>query len=103
MPPAMQALVQDHKIQIDGFLCPGHVSAITGSRIYEFLSRDYHMPCVVAGFEPLDILQGICLLLSQIRSGEAQVENEYGRAVTYEGNLKAQRLMERVSRKKGTT
>ncbi len=96
MPPVMRALVENHQIRIDGFLCPGHVSAITGSKIYGFLAQEYRIPCVVAGFEPLDILESIRLLLGQIRSGQARVDNEYRRAVTYEGNLKAQQLMKRV-------
>ncbi len=96
MPPVMRALAGDHELKIDGFICPGHVSTITGSKIYEFLSRDYGIPCVVAGFEPIDILQSIYLILSQIKSGQAKVENEYNRAVTWEGNLKAQALMAKV-------
>lgn len=96
IPPAMRALVEDGQIKIDGFICPGHVSAITGSKIYEFISRDYGIPCVVAGFEPIDVLQSISLILSQIKSVQAKVENEYKRAVTREGNLKAQSLMEEV-------
>jgi hydrogenase expression/formation protein HypD len=103
MPPAMRALVENHQIRIDGFLCPGHVSAITGSKIYEFLTREYRIPCVVAGFEPLDILESIRLLLGQIKSGQARVENEYRRAVTYEGNLKAQQLMEKMFTKQTTS
>jgi len=103
MPPAMKSLVENHQICIDGFLCPGHVSAITGSKIYEFLAQEYHIPCVVAGFEPLDILESIYLLLHQIKCGQARVENEYRRAVTYEGNLKAQELMERVFIKQSTS
>ena len=103
MPPVMRALVEDHQIHIDGLLCPGHVSAITGSKIYEFLAREYQIPCVVAGFEPLDILESIRLLLGQIKSGQARVENEYRRAVTYEGNLKAQQLMEKVFSKESTS
>lgn len=103
MPPAMQALVKDHQIGIDGFLCPGHVSTITGSKIYEFLAQEYHVPCVVAGFEPLDILESIHRLLDQIKSGQAKVENEYRRAVTYQGNVKAQKLMEKVFEKESTS
>jgi len=103
MPPAMQALVENHQIGIDGFLCPGHVSTITGSKIYEFLARKYRIPCVVAGFEPLDILESIHLLLSQKKLGQAKVENEYRRAVTYQGNLKAQKLMDMVFKKRSTS
>jgi len=96
IPPAMKALVENPRVRIDGFLCPGHVSTIIGTKSYEFLARDYHIPCVVAGFEPLDILQGINLLLSQICQNEAKVENEYARVVTSEGNLKAKDIMRRV-------
>lgn len=103
MPPVMRSLVENHQVRINGFLCPGHVSAITGSKIYEFLAQEYHIPCVVAGFEPLDILESIRLLLKQIKSGQAQVENEYRRAVTYEGNLKAQQLMDKVFIKQSTS
>lgn len=103
MPPVMRALVKNHQIRIDGFLCPGHVSSVTGSKIYKFLAREYRIPCVVAGFEPTDILESIRLLLGQIKSGQARVENEYRRAVTYEGNLKAQQLMQKVFAKESTS
>lgn len=103
MPPVMRSLVENHQVCIDGFLCPGHVSAITGSKIYEFLTQEYRIPCVVAGFEPLDILESIRLLLKQIKSGQARVENEYRRAVNYEGNLKAQQLMDKVFKKQSTS
>jgi len=96
IPPAMKALVEDGEVKIDGFLCPGHVSVITGSGVYDFLTKEFRIPCVVAGFEPVDILQGIYLLLSQICQNQAKVENEYGRAVTLQGNLKAKSLMEKV-------
>ena len=96
IPPAMKTLVENKRVRIDGFLCPGHVSAIIGSEAYEFLTRDYNIPCVVTGFEPLDILQGINLLVSQIYRKEAIVENEYTRIVTQKGNLKAKDLMKRV-------
>jgi len=96
IPPAMKTLVESKCVRIDGFLCPGHVSAIIGSEAYEFLARDYNIPCVVTGFEPLDILQGINLLVSQIYRKEAIVENEYTRIVTQKGNLKAKDLMKRV-------
>ncbi|MBE0478511.1 hydrogenase formation protein HypD [Candidatus Aerophobetes bacterium] len=96
IPPAMKALVEADEVKIDGFLCPGHVSSIIGSKAYEFIARDYNIPCVVAGFEPVDILQAIYLLLSQICHGEAKVENEYTRVVTPQGNLKAKELMAKV-------
>ena len=98
IPPAMKALLEDGEAKIDGFLCPGHVSTIIGSKAYEFLARDYGVPCVVTGFEPLDILQGINLLISQIYQGRAKVENEYTRAVSSEGNPAARALLKRVFR-----
>ena len=62
----MKALLKDKELNLDGFLCPAHVSTIIGSRPYEFIARDFHIPCVIAGFEPLDILQGLYMLLEQI-------------------------------------
>ncbi len=66
IPPAMGALLKDQELHIDGFICPGHVSTIIGSKPYEFIARDYHLPCVIAGFEPLDIVQAIFMLAQQI-------------------------------------
>lgn len=96
MPPPMAALLEDGELDIDGFLCPGHVSTITGSRIYEFIARDHGVPCVVAGFEPLDVLLGTAMLVDQIVEGRATVENEYTRAVKHEGNLRAQGMLNEV-------
>lgn len=95
MPNAMAALLQGD-IQIHGFLCPGHVSVITGAEIYEFITRDYKIPCVVTGFEPGDILQGIGMMLKQLEEKRAQVEIEYHRSVTREGNPEAQALLTEV-------
>ena len=96
MPPPMKALVESREIRIDGFICPGHVSTITGAKIYDFLARDYHIPCVVAGFEPLDILQTIAMLLKQILENRAEVEIQYDRCITWNGNEKAQLVMDMV-------
>ena len=96
MPNAMKALVDGKELRLDGFICPGHVSAITGSKIYDFLARKYGIPCVVSGFEPLDMLQSIHLLVKQISEGRADVENQYSRAVTWEGNVFAQKLLNEV-------
>jgi hydrogenase expression/formation protein HypD len=98
VPPALEMLVGLPGRALDGFICPGHVSAIIGSAAYEPVARGHNMPCVVVGFEPLDILAGIVMLLEQIReiragSGSARVETEYCRAVTPGGNPVAQRLM----------
>ncbi|MBN1763292.1 MAG: hydrogenase formation protein HypD [Methanomicrobia archaeon] len=96
IPPAMAALLNMGELKIDGFIDPGHVSAIIGAGPYEFLSRDYHIPQVIAGFEPLDLLVAVYMLAMQIRRGEAKVENEYTRVVKREGNEKAKRIMETV-------
>ena len=90
VPPALHALLADKEIKIDAYLCPAHVSAIIGSRAYEPFAADYHVPCVVAGFEPLDILYGVHGILGQVLKNEARVDNQYARVVRPEGNPKAQ-------------
>jgi len=95
MPPIMEALLND-KVKIDGFICPGHVSTITGSKIYDFIPEKYKIGCVVTGFEPVDILQSIFMLVKQINLGKQKVEIQYSRAVTVEGNIKAQEVMNDV-------
>ncbi|MFH1005771.1 MAG: hydrogenase formation protein HypD, partial [Bacteroidota bacterium] len=93
--PAMAALV-DESVKITGYICPGHVSTITGSGIYEPIAKKYKLGCVISGFEPLDILQTIYLLVKQFEQGEAKVEIQYRRAVKPEGNIKAQKIMSEV-------
>jgi len=93
VPPALEALLTDKEISIDAFLCPSHVSAIIGSRVYDPIASGYHVPCVIAGFEPLDILYGTAGILSQLINGEARVENLYTRVVRPDGNRKAQELI----------
>ena len=93
VPPAMRALLSDDDVKIDAFLCPAHVSTIIGSRAYETIVAEYHMPCVIAGFEPLDILYGTSALLDQLINNEARVENLYSRVVRPDGNRKAQELI----------
>lgn len=95
MPPAMEALTAGG-IRIDGFICPGHVSTITGSSVYEPLARDRHIPCVISGFEADDILETILRLVRQVNLGIATVEIEYTRAVRPEGNPKALQVMNDV-------
>ena len=90
VPPALHALLADKEIKIDAYLCPAHVSAIIGANAYAPFAADYHVPCVVAGFEPLDILYGVHGILEQVLKGEARVENQYARVVRPDGNLKAQ-------------
>jgi hydrogenase expression/formation protein HypD len=96
--PALHALCASDDAAIDGFLCPGHVSVIIGSDAYAPVADGYGKPCVVTGFEPLDILLGVNEILSQVERGEARVENAYPRAVTREGNREAVRVMEQVFR-----
>jgi len=83
-------------VPIDGFIGPAHVSTVIGSRPYEFVAADYRQPVVIAGFEPLDVMQAILMLVRQVNAGLAAVENEFSRAVSREGNLKAQRRMAEV-------
>jgi hydrogenase expression/formation protein HypD len=96
MPAPLDALMQDPELQVDGLLCPGHVSIISGSDQYRFLVEKYGLACVVAGFEPTDILQGIIELVKQVQEGRPVMENCYGRVVTPEGNVKAQQLVAEV-------
>lgn len=96
IPPAMLALL-DSDVKVDGFICPGHVSAIIGSDAYRPIA-ERGKPCVVAGFEPADILQAVLLLLRQLVQGRAEVECQYTRAVRPEGNRMAQELLARVFR-----
>ncbi len=96
IPEALKILVTSGPVEIQGLIEPGHVSVITGSKMYDFLSRDYGIPQVIAGFEPLDVLMGVFMLANQISKGEAKVENAYPRAVTPEGNTRAQQAMASV-------
>jgi hydrogenase expression/formation protein HypD len=93
VPPALGALVARPDFSVDGFICPGHVSAIIGSDAYRFLAERHHIPCVVAGFEPVDILLTVLMLLRQIKSGRAEVEVEYRSVVRSSGNPHAQELL----------
>lgn len=93
VPPAMKALIDSPDLKIDGFILPGHVSAIIGSKPYEFISTDYKIPSVVTGFDAEDILQAITMLLDQIASNRAEVEIQYTRVVKKEGNQKAVALI----------
>jgi len=96
IPPAMELLMGVGDLHIDGFIAPGHVSTIIGMKPYEIFPEAYRMPTIVAGFEPLDILFAVSMLLKQLRDSEAKLENEYSRSVSWEGNVRAQQLMERV-------
>jgi len=96
MPPAMKSLLDAEEVNIDGFICPGHVSAIIGSNPYNFIASKYKIACVVCGFEPLDILQSIYMLVKQIEEGEVKVEIQYKRVVKPEGNKIALEKLNKV-------
>lgn len=96
MPGPMQALSADPDLKIRGYLCPAHVSTVIGTAAYQPLAEQYGIPCVVTGFEPADILQGVLWLLRQHLRGEARVENQYRRAVSQAGNQTAQQLIRQV-------
>lgn len=84
--PTIKAILDDPDLRLDGFLGPGHVSMVIGSAAYDFIARDYGKPIVIAGFEPLDVLQSVWMVVKQIAEGRAQVENQYGRVVPRDGN-----------------
>jgi len=96
LPPAMQALLSGGDLAIDGFICPGHVTTIIGTAAYEAVAAQYRIPCVVVGFEPLDILQGILMLVDQTEAGRAEVEIQYGRGASAQGNPAALKVMHEV-------
>jgi len=98
IPPAMELLVNIEGFAVDGFITPGHVSAIIGTRVYEPIAKKYGVPCVAAGFEALDVLESIRMLLLQIDEGRSDSENEYTRVVKPEGNLNAIRILNEVFR-----
>lgn len=96
VPPALAALLGDPDLAVDGLICPGHVSAIIGASAYEPIADKYRVPCVVAGFEPLDILSAITLLVRQHHEGRVAVENCYGRVVSGAGNPRARAMIDEV-------
>lgn len=93
IPPAMKLLVEMKDLNLDGFIAPGHVSTIIGLKPYDVFPKRYDIPVVVAGFEPLDVLIGVYMIIKQLSKGRPALENEYTRAVRFEGNLRAQRIM----------
>ncbi len=94
--PPMKAILDSPGMQLDGFLGPGHVSTVIGTGPYEFVSREYGLPLVTAGFEPVDILQGVSMLLHQLADGRAEVENQYKRVVRDAGNNSALKILSEV-------
>ena len=87
--PTIKAILDSPDLRLDGFIGPGHVSMVIGLRTYQFIARDYQKPVVISGFEPLDIIQSILMLLKQYQTGKVVVENQYKRVVRPEGNLKS--------------
>ena len=96
MPPPLIALLNDPALKINGLLCPGHVSAIIGAGAYQPLAENYKLACVVAGFETVDLLNGLIFLARQIARGEAKVENVYERVVSWEGNPRAMKMVDEI-------
>ena len=94
--PTIKAILDSPELQLDGFLGPGHVSMIIGTAPYEFIANHYHKPFVVAGFEPLDILQSLWMVLKQIKEGRSEVENQYARIVQTGGNAPALQAVQQV-------
>lgn len=95
MPPAMAALIVEG-VKIDGYIAPGHVSTITGTSIYSDISEKFHLGCVISGFEPVDLMESILMLVNQMEDQKPRVEIQYKRAVRPEGNPKAQEILEEV-------
>lgn len=96
MPPPMRAIAGDPNVGVDAFLCPAHVSAIIGTKLYEGIVRDFGISCVVAGFEPVDILHSVHLVLERLRDDSPTVDIEYSRVVRPEGNTRARAIVDRV-------
>jgi hydrogenase expression/formation protein HypD len=96
VPPAIRSLMTSPCNRVQAFIAPGHVCTVMGCSEYETLVRDFQMPIVVGGFEPIDILQATLMLVSQLEAGEARLENQYVRSVNFQGNLLAQRILAEV-------
>ncbi len=94
--PGMAFIMRKKQVRLDGFLCPGHVSAIIGANVYGVLAEKYGVHCCVAGFEPTDILEGILMLMRQVIEGKPMVTNQYGRVVRASGNTRAQHIINEV-------
>jgi hydrogenase expression/formation protein HypD len=94
--PPLRALLDSPDLRLDGFIGPGHVCTVVGARPFHFIPADYGKPLVIAGFEPLDLLQAVHMILSQLADGRAEVENQYKRVVPFEGNLRALAAMSEV-------
>lgn len=93
VPPAIRALMLSANNRVQGFIAPGHVCTVMGCKEYESLAQDFQVPIVVGGFEPVDLLQAVLMLVKQLEAGEAKLENQYVRSVSYQGNLPAQKIV----------
>jgi hydrogenase expression/formation protein HypD len=96
VPPAIRMLLASPANRVQGFIAPGHVCTVMGYAEYESLVRDFQVPIVVGGFEPVDLLAAVLLLVKQLEAGKAKIENQYARSVSYVGNLPAQQIMKQV-------
>jgi hydrogenase expression/formation protein HypD len=96
VPPAIRVLLTSPKNRVKGFIAPGHVCTVMGYQEYEVLVKDFGVPIVVGGFEPVDLLEATLMLVKQLENGDARVENQYARSVNYEGNLPAQKVVNEV-------
>ena len=96
VPPALRMLLKSPQHRVQGFIAPGHVCTVMGMDEYVDLCRDFHVPIVVGGFEPVDLLEAISMLVAQLEECRAEVENQYGRSVAPEGNVPAQNIMAKV-------
>jgi hydrogenase expression/formation protein HypD len=96
VPPAIRALLTSSENRVNGFVAPGHVCTVMGYPEYEILVRDFAVPIVVGGFEPVDLLESVLMLVKQLEHGEARVENQYVRSVNYAGNIPAQQIVKEV-------
>jgi hydrogenase expression/formation protein HypD len=94
--PPLRALLESPDLRLDGFIGPGHVCTVVGARPFDFIPVDYNKPIVIAGFEPLDLLQAIQMILQQLKDGRCEVENQYARVVPTDGNLRALEVMSEV-------
>src|ERR671937_955468 len=94
--PPLRALLESPDLRLDGFIGPGHVSTVVGARPFEFIPADYGKPVVISGFEPLDLLQSIYMVLKQVHEGRCEVENQYTRVVPYDGNPAALKVLAEV-------
>jgi len=96
VPPAIRALMSSPANRVQGFVAPGHVCTVVGTEEYDALASEYHVPIVVAGFEPVDLLQAVLLLVRQLEAGTAKVENQYARSVQPQGNVAARKIIDEV-------